>query len=109
MPRPMVPAPMTAMVRISVTLAPSWFKLGHHFIDAGASAAKIVSQALAFFLGHAGDRRDNPAQCGRDVIHVVHGTYEFSAGYHKWTLLGSLVPTAAYHRSSHRIRIRTAD
>src|SRR5664279_1136311 len=72
MPRPMIPAPMTAMVRISAMRLSLGLQFREDGDEIGIGLAHVVAQALLFLVGEQIQAPTDAPQRGRDVVNVVH-------------------------------------
>src|SRR5579863_6406357 len=83
MPRPMVPAPITAMVSTCATCLARLFQFFQCVVERAAGGAQILRQTLPLFGVHAGNVNAKAAQGGGNVVYVIHGTDEFTSYWHK--------------------------
>src|SRR5215469_18547171 len=80
MPRPMMPAPMTAMVWTCGTLLVRLFEISDGGVDRVRGPAQGFGKALALLGAHAGNVDADAAESGRNIFDVVHRTNEFTGG-----------------------------
>src|SRR5271165_6129101 len=82
MPRPMMPAPMTAMVRTSAIRLSSLLQLLDHTQEVGVGLAHVFGEAV-FLVGGDQVKAGVDATQGRgDVVNVIHHADEFTSGRH---------------------------
>src|SRR5512146_705032 len=105
MPRPMMPAPMTATVLISA-IGLGVLQGVHHLDVVGIGLAHVIGQALLFVVRHAGNARLDAAEGGGNVVNVIHHTDQFTSHWHAQSC--SLVPIF-YFQVSLRISKAGAD
>src|SRR5579871_6282994 len=74
--RPAGPAPMTAMFMLLAGEG------GDDVVVVGLGVLDVLEDAVAVFLGEAGERGDDAAQRDRDIVNVVHGANGFSGQGH---------------------------
>src|SRR5271170_4271142 len=99
MPRPMMPAPITATVRTSVTrhslllacrlfffLLARLLEVLNHALITRFGLADIFTKAGALLFGHRRNAGADAAQGGGDVVDVVHEADEFSSCGHEGSL-----------------------
>src|SRR5271163_4385106 len=106
MPRPMMPAPITATVRTSVTSGSSLrspqssllarrlflflpthgLETLNHALIARFGLADIFAQASTLFLGHSRDAGADAAESSGDVVDVIHEADNFSSCGHEGSL-----------------------
>src|ERR1019366_7372404 len=83
MPRPMIPAPITAMVRISAMQLNLGFQFREDGDEVGIGLAHVVAQALLFLVGEKIQAPADAPQRGCDVVNVIHHADKFTTGTHK--------------------------
>src|SRR5215469_557929 len=93
MPRPMIPAPMTAMVRTSAMPLCSLLELVDDSDEVGVGLAHVFAEAFFFVVREQMQSGSDAAERGCDVVYVIHHANEFTAGRHK-------VPFSASKRSN---------
>src|SRR5271165_2291129 len=82
-PRPMIPAPMTATVRTSGIRLSSLVQLPNDGDIVRIGLAHVISQPLLLILGEQAHTGRNAAECRRDVVDVIHHADQFATGRHK--------------------------
>src|SRR5271169_4527795 len=83
MPRPMVPAPITAMVSTRATCLACLFQFFQRVVERAAGGAQILGQTLPLLGVHAGNVNAKAPQRGGNVVYIIHGTDEFTGYWHK--------------------------
>ena len=84
MPRPMMPAPMTAIAWTGATYFSAFSRSAIAALTRCGGTAHGLGQPLALLGAHGRDVNADAAQSGRDVFHVVHRTNEFTGcDYHE--------------------------
>src|SRR5271166_5788367 len=83
MPRPMIPAPMTAIVRTSAIALLSFFQLLDDGEEVRVRGAHVFGKALLLVAGDQVETCANAAKRRRDIVHVVHHANQFASGSHK--------------------------
>src|SRR6516164_6189719 len=83
MPRPMMPAPITAMVRISGMGLGSLLELPHDGDVVGVGFAHVFSEALLLVVRQNVQSCSNTAKRGSNVVDIIHHANEFTTGRHK--------------------------
>src|SRR5271169_3645160 len=95
MPRPMMPALITATVRTSVILSlfslysllfARLLEMLNHALIARFGLADVFAQAGALLLGHRRDAGADAAQSGGNVVNVIHEADQFSSCGHEGSL-----------------------
>src|ERR1700733_6695538 len=82
MPRPIMPAPMTAIVSTAGTLLVHLFEVSDRGIHRRAGGAQVLGQTFALFRVHTGNIKTHAAQSGRNVIDVIHRANKFTSRYY---------------------------
>src|SRR5271169_2968460 len=72
MPRPMIPAPMTATVRISAMQLGSLLQLLDHRDHTGIGLTHVFGETLFLFLGKEMQAPVDTPKRRRNIIHVIH-------------------------------------
>src|SRR5271166_6693302 len=91
MPRPMIPAPMTAIVRTSAIALLSFFQLLDDGEEVRVRLAHIFGKALLLVAGDQIETCTNAAKRRRDIVHVVHHANQFTSSGHRNPFMRSLL------------------
>src|SRR5208337_3676356 len=83
MPRPMIPAPMTAIVRTSAIELCSLFQLLDDGEEVRVRGAHVFGKALLLVAGDQVETCANAAKRRRDIVHVVHHANQFTSSSHR--------------------------
>src|SRR5271165_6316544 len=83
MPRPMMPAPMTAMVRTSAIELLSLFQLLDDGEEVRVRLAHVFGEALLLVAADQIKACVDAAEGCRDIVHVVHHADQFTSSGHK--------------------------
>src|SRR5450755_109096 len=83
MPRPMIPAPITAMVRTSAIRLDSLLQLGEDRNEIRVGLAHVLGKTLLFVLGEEINAHADAAKRRCNVVHEIHIADEFTTGWHR--------------------------